>query len=125
MSVRQEKVGSLIRHEISLIVQHEFTAEESGFITVTDVVMTPDLKIAKVYVSIFGEADQKKKSLAFLEEHKGEIRSKLGSRIRLKFTPSLSFLLDESLDRAMKIEQILSEIHRNANGNGEDHERSE
>ena len=73
----------------------------------------------------FGEADQKKKSLAFLEEHKGEIRSQLGSRIRLKFTPSLSFLLDESLDRAMKIEQILSEIHRNANGNGEDQERSE
>jgi len=117
MSVRQEKVASLIRHEISLILQHDYAPEESGFITVTDVVVTPDLKIAKVYVSVFGDPERKEKSLAFLEEHKGEIRSELGSRIRLKFTPSVTFLLDQSLDRAMKIEQILSEIHRRSNGN--------
>jgi ribosome-binding factor A len=120
MSVRQEKVGSLIRHEISLMLQRLFTVEEAGFVTVTDVVMSPDLKVARVYVSIFGRGDQKEETLAVLEEHKGQIRSELGARVRLKFTPAISFLLDETLDHALRIERLIAEIHRDEDGQKRD-----
>ncbi|HWP81303.1 MAG TPA: 30S ribosome-binding factor RbfA [Bacteroidota bacterium] len=112
MSVRTEKVASLIKQEMSLIVQRTFRMEEFGFITITDVRMSPDLKIAKVYVSIFGNAEQKEKVLGHLEAEKSSMRAALGHVIRLKFTPSIVFYLDETLDRAMNIENILHRIHK-------------
>ena len=116
MSVRTEKVASLIKEEISVIFQRNFGMEEYGFITVTEVHMSPDLKIAKVYISVFGDAARKEKTLSKLEEQKGFIRSTLGHNIRLKFTPSLAFYLDETLDRAMHIENILHKIHKDQSG---------
>lgn len=116
MSVRTERVASLVKHEISAIFQKHFGMEEYGFMTVTDVRMTPDLKIAKVYVSIFGDADRKQRSLDLLEAQKKFIRSTLGHNIRLKFTPSLVFYLDETLDRVMHIENIINKIHKEASG---------
>lgn len=112
MSVRAEKVASLIKEEVSTLVQRNFSMEEFGFLTVTEVRMTPDLRSAKIYVSVFGDGPRKEKTLALLEEQKGFIRSSLGRVIRLKFTPTLTFLLDETLDRAMKIEQILQGLHK-------------
>jgi ribosome-binding factor A len=112
MSIRAEKVASLIKEEISLIFQRNFGMEEYGFMTVTEVRMTPDLKIAKVYVSVFGDTTRKEKTLRMLEDQKGFIRSTLGHQIRLKFTPSLMFYLDETLDRALNIENILHKIHK-------------
>jgi ribosome-binding factor A len=112
MSVRLEKVASLIKEQISIIFQRNFGMEEYGFMTVTDVRMSPDLKIAKVYISILGDVARKEKSLSMLEDQKKFIRSTLGHNIRLKFTPSLAFYLDETLDEAMKIENILNKIHK-------------
>ena len=112
MSVRTEKVASLIKHEIGVIFQRNFSMEEYGFITVTEVRVSPDLKIAKVYVSVFGDANRKQRSMDLLEQEKGFVRSELGHSIRLKFTPALTFYLDESLDRAMNINKILNKIHK-------------
>ncbi|HEX9615540.1 MAG TPA: 30S ribosome-binding factor RbfA [Bacteroidota bacterium] len=112
MSVRSEKVASLIKEEVSTIVQRNFTMEEYGFLTVTDVEMSADLKNAKIYVSVFGDAKRKERTLALLEGQKGFIRSTLGRSIRLKFTPTVTFQLDETLDRVMKIEKIINEIHK-------------
>ena len=86
---------------------------EYGFMTVTDVLMSPDLKVAKVYISIFGDAERKKKSLAKLETQKPSIRSMLGRAVQLRYTPEIIFYLDESLDRAMKLENIFNKIHEN------------
>ena len=119
MSVRTDRVASVVKQEIGTILQKNFTVTDSGLITVTEVRMSPDLKIAKVYVSVFGDAAQKDKGLAFLEEHKSFIRSELGHHVRLKFTPSISFYLDESLDRAMNIESILNRIHKESKGDSE------
>lgn len=112
MSVRTEKVASLIKELMSEIILRSFRMEEFGLVTVTEVRMTPDLKTAKVYVSVFGDAEKKKKLLAHLEVEKGAIRSELGHNMNLKFTPSLFFYLDESLDYAMKIEDLLHKIHK-------------
>jgi len=114
MSVRAERVSSLVKELVSEIFQVNFRMEEYGLITVTEVRMTPDLKIAKVYVSVFGDAERKKKTLALLEVEKNFVRSELGHNLRLKFTPSLVFFLDESLDNAMRIETLLHKIHKDS-----------
>jgi len=114
MSVRTEKVASLIKHELGVIFQRNFSMDEYGFMTVTEVRVSPDLRVAKVYVSIFGDAERKQTSMGLLEQEKGFIRSELGHSIRLKFTPSIIFYLDESLDRAMNINRILNQIHKDS-----------
>ena len=112
MSVRTEKVASLIKELMSEIIQRNFRMEQFGLVTVTEVRVTPDLKLAKVYVSVFGDADKKKNTLTHLEVEKGAIRSELGHNMSLKFTPALAFYLDETLDYAMKIESLINQIHK-------------
>jgi ribosome-binding factor A len=111
MSVRTQKVGSLIKEELSVMFQRNFSMSEYGFLTVTDVVMSPDLKVAKVYISVYGDAERKKKSFAMLEAHKPSIRSMLGRSVRLRYTPEIIFYLDETVENAMKLESIFRKIH--------------
>ncbi len=113
MSVRSEKVGSLIKEELGLMFQRNFSIAEYGLLTVTDVLMSPDLKIAKVFVSILGDEEHKKVYFAKLEVKKKTIRSMLGHTVRLRYTPEIIFYLDETLDRAMKLENIFHKIHEN------------
>ena len=112
MSVRTEKVASIVKEEIGVIFQRNFDMKEYGFITVTEVRMSPDLKNARVYVSVFGDANQKQKTLAMLEGQKSFVRQTLGRNIRLKFTPSIVFSLDETMDNAMNLERIFRKIHK-------------
>lgn len=112
MSVRMEKVASLIKEEIGLLLTREFNASTYGLLTVTDVRMTADLKLAKVYVSILGTAEVRDRSLKLLEERKPGIRQFLGSRIRLKFTPEIHFYLDDTMDRVERIENLIKQIHK-------------
>ena len=95
----------------------EYRDPSYGFITVTEVHMSPDLRIAKIYVSIMGNADVKERTLAMLEQNKYEIRSFIGSHLRLKFTPEVHFYVDETLDRVERIDQIIKQIHKNDNTN--------
>jgi ribosome-binding factor A len=111
MSVRSEKVASLIKEELSILFQRNYSMTDYGFLTVTDVTMSPDLRVAKVYISIYGDEDRKRKSFLMLESQKPSIRSMLGQSIRLRFTPELIFYRDESMDRAIKIENIFKQIH--------------
>ncbi len=112
MSVRTEKVASIVKEELGVIFQRNFDMKDYGFITVTEVRMSPDLKNAKVYVSVFGDAGQKQKTLAMLEGQKSFVRQTLGRNIRLKFTPSIVFYLDETMDNAMNLERIFRKIHK-------------
>ncbi len=111
MSVRAQKVGSLIKEELSMLFQRNFSMSEYGFLTVTDIIMSPDLRIAKVYISVFGDAERKKKSFSMLEAQKPSIRSMLGHSVRLRYTPEIIFYLDETVDKAMKLENIFNKIH--------------
>jgi ribosome-binding factor A len=110
MSVRAQKVGSLIKEELSMLFQRNFSMSEYGFLTVTDIIMSPDLRIAKVYISIYGDSERKKKSLSMLEAQKPSIRSMLGHSVRLRYTPEIVFYLDETVDKAMKLENIFRKI---------------
>jgi ribosome-binding factor A len=114
MSVRTERVASLVKELLSESIQRRFRMEEVGLITVTEVRMSPDLKIAKAYISIFGNPEKKKQAFALLEAERAGMRSDLGRNLSLKFTPSLSLYLDETLDQAMHIEDLLNKIRKDA-----------
>jgi len=111
VGLRAERVGSLIKEEVGRLFQRRFSMDEFGFLTVTEVRVTPDLRQARIYVSIFGDAERKKRSLALLEEQKPSIRSEVGKAVRLRFTPEISLLLDETMDKAMNLEALFRRIH--------------
>lgn len=114
MSIRTEKVASLVRQELGTILSREFSGSAKyGFTTVTEARMTPDLRVARVFVSIMGSDEKKEKTFKQIENQKGHYRSMLGSRLNLKFVPTLEFHHDTSLDNAMHIEKLIKEIHKN------------
>lgn len=118
MSLRTERVASLLKEEVGMYFTREYRYPTYGLITVTDVHMTPDLRIAKIYVSIMGSDEVKKRTMKTLEDDKGEIRSFIGSHMRLKFTPAVQFYIDETLDRVEKIDRLIKQIHKNDGSNG-------
>ncbi len=113
MSLRTDRVASLLKEEVGTYVTREFRDPALGFITVTDVQVSPDLRIAKIYVSIMGNDEARKRTLAALEERSPEVRSFIGSHMRLKFTPEVHWYLDTTLDQVEKIDRLLKQIHDN------------
>lgn len=111
MSTRQraQRVGEEIKKEVSEIIR-EMKDPRIGFVTVVDVEVSNDLRHGKIFVSVYGEEESKKDSLAGLEAATGFIRSELGRRIRLRHTPEILFRLDSSIERGARINQILNEI---------------
>lgn len=108
--IRPIRIAEQIRQEIIPIVEYELNDSRIGYVTVTDVEVTPDLKLAKIFVSLLS-GDQKEKdiSLQALNHAAGYIRRELGARLRLRYTPQLSFLYDYSLERGNRIEELLRE----------------
>ena len=111
MSLRTERVASLLKKEIGTFLNREYRDPSYGFMTVMDVHVSPDLRIAQIYLSIMGTREKKVETLRLLENHKGEIRSFIGSHIRLKFTPAIQFFIDETMDRVDRINQLIKQIH--------------
>lgn len=111
MSIRTERVASLIKEEIGTILTREYSNPEYGFITVTDVTMTADLKIAKVSFSVFGNEEVQARSMKMLEAEKQHIRGLVASHLSMKFVPALQFYLDDTLNRVDRINRILKKIH--------------
>jgi len=107
MRYRRLRVQDLLREEISLIIQRELHDPGLGFITIIDVRMSEDLKTAKVYFSIYGSDEERKKTFEALKRSKGYIKFLLGKRIKLRYMPELSFMLDDSLEKVQRIGEIL------------------
>ena len=111
MSLRTERVAALIKEEVGIFILREYSDPGYGLITITDVHVSPDLRIAKIYVSIMGSPEVKTLTMEMLERNKGEIRSFVG-QLRLKFTPSIHFYLDETMERVDRIEKLIRQIHK-------------
>lgn len=110
MSHRIDKVEHLIKEEISLIFLHKLSNLNLGFVTITNVRVSPDLKLAKIYLSVF-EKEKRNFVLNKIEDKKGFIRSELAHNIRIKFIPELKFFIDDTLDYVEKIEGLIKKIH--------------
>ena len=106
---RPERLAEQIKEEISLIIAGEVEDPRVGFVTVTDARLTPDLRHAKIYVSIIGTEAEVKESLSALKHAAGFIRTQLGAVLRMKRTPELHFVHDETTETAARIEELLSE----------------
>ena len=111
MSYRIDKVEHLIKEEISLIFLHKLSNMDLGFVTITNVRVSPDLKLAKIYLSVL-EKEKRELVLDKIDAKKGYIRTELAHRIRIKFIPELKFFLDDTLDYVEKIEGLIKKIHK-------------
>ena len=107
---RCKQVGELLKREIGCIIQQRVRDPQIGFVTVTDVSVTRDLRLAKIHVSVLGNLEQKKQGLAALRHALPFIRNEIGQRVTLRFLPELQILEDQSIDRYMRIESLLHEI---------------
>lgn len=114
MSIKIERIASLMEKEISMILQREAKDEILKNVVISFVEVTNDLSFAKVYFTCF-DKDKKDEILKSLDNAKGFIRSELASRIDVRHVPELKFIFDESIEYGMKIEKKIKEIHEKDN----------
>jgi ribosome-binding factor A len=107
---RSIRVGDLIRREVSLILEKELRDPRLGFITVTGTDVTPDLRSARIYVSVLGDDNNVKENLKALKSAEKHVRYLIGERIRLKYVPEISFHIDQSHLYGERIDRILKEV---------------
>jgi len=105
---RLERVNQLIKEEISILLQRELKDPRLGFVTVTEVDVTPDLKQAKVYFSVLGSEEQWVKSFKALESARGFVWGWLRRNLDLRVTPELSFRPDRSMEHAARMQTLLA-----------------
>ena len=106
---RQERLAEQIKEEVSMIIAGEVEDPRVGTVTVTDARLTPDLRYAKIYVTVLGSEQEIDESLAALKHAAGFIRTQLGAVLRMRRTPELHFVYDNTTESATRIEKILSE----------------
>ncbi len=119
-SRRQRQIAGLLHQEISLLIQRQVRDPRLGLVTVTDVEVTPDLRLAHIYVSVMGGDDEVKQALAGLKSATGFFRHELGGALSLRFIPELSFRLDKSLEQGLHIDQLLDSLHAEASADGDE-----
>ena len=117
---RLQKVAGLLKAEISNIIQTRLKDPGIGFVTLTDVTLTRDMRTANVYFTVLGEKEQAAATLEGLERARPFIQNELAARVRLRYLPVLRFFHDSSLEYSCRIENILKtlEHHDDETDNG-------
>lgn len=111
-SQRPGRVREAIREEASRIVHGEIKDPRLGFITITKVDLTDDLRFARIFFSVLGEDKEKKLALKGLNSAKGYIRGLLADRLKLRYTPDIVFVIDESIEHMKHIYGILDKLKK-------------
>jgi len=111
-SLRLQRVRELLKREIGEVIRREFDVSEAGLITVNDVDVAGDLHSALVFISILGNADQQKRGLSLLTNHRKRIQGLVGRAVVLKYTPTLKFKMDDSVLRGNRVLQIIDELEK-------------
>jgi len=112
MSTRKEKLQELLREEMSEILLREFKDPRLGFLTITGAEITPDLRYAKVFISIMGSDEEKARNMAVLKKAEHFARQALGRRVKMKVLPEIEFRLDTSVDQGVRMLELLEQIRR-------------
>jgi ribosome-binding factor A len=113
MSIRTEKVASVIMEALSEPLRRIASEKRAGLITVTSVKMSPDLQIAKVYISAIGGKASVADVLHALDEEKHAIRKHVASKVQLRFAPELRFYRDETMDAMEQIQNLVEQTKKN------------
>jgi ribosome-binding factor A len=111
-SLRLQRVRELLKREIGEAIRREFHVSEVGLITVNDVDVAGDLHSALVFISILGNADQQKRGFDLLTRHRKRIQGMVSRAVVLKYTPTLRFLMDDSVVRGNRVLQIIEDIEK-------------
>jgi ribosome-binding factor A len=107
---RVPRLNEQLRREITEIVRQQLRDPRIGAVTITEVRITPDLDFARVFITTLSEGAEREETIAGLHAAAPFIRSELGRRLRIRHTPELRFELDESLERARRIEALLAQV---------------
>ena len=111
-NLRHERVRELLRRAIGEAIRREFSVSDVGLITVNDLEVGGDLKSATVFITILGNAEQQKHGLQVLEQNRIRLQSLVASAVVLKYTPTLKFIVDDSIARGNRVLQILDELEK-------------
>ena len=107
---RSSRVGEQIKREISQLIARGLKDPRVGFVTITDVEVSPDLRLAKVYYSVLGDEAARKETAQGLKNSVPFLCHELGQRIRLRYTPKLVFIFDASLEYGAHMDELLRQI---------------
>jgi ribosome-binding factor A len=109
MADRMRRVNEAVREVVSARLAEGLRDPRIGFVTVTSVDTSPDLRQARVYVSVLGSAEERTDTLSGLESAHGVLQQAVARELRMKHTPTLEFVFDESIDRGMRITELLQD----------------
>ncbi len=113
MSLRNERVRKTLMKEIADIIQKELKDSRiQGIVSITDIEIAHDNSFAKVYYSVFASDEAKKQTIQAITDNTPKIRYEVGKRIRLRLTPELRFIPDNSLERGANVTEIINKISR-------------
>lgn len=112
MQHRPIRLAQELKTEINAIITREMSHHQLGFLTITDVRVSPDLRYARVFVSVFGSPEVRKETLETLNSEKGFFRQLIGRRIRLRHTPEITFVYDETIEHGDQMMQLIEEIKK-------------
>ncbi|RAK11131.1 ribosome-binding factor A [Halanaerobium saccharolyticum] len=107
---RAVRVGELLKEEISQIVLREMKDPRIGFVSVTDVEVSGDLRHAKVFISVYGSDKEKEETLAGLQQAQGFVRKLVGERVKIHHTPEIIFRYDDSIENGVHISEIIKDL---------------
>ncbi|HHT49416.1 MAG TPA: 30S ribosome-binding factor RbfA [Firmicutes bacterium] len=109
---RAQRLAGLIKAELGAILQKDLKDPRIGFTSITNVRVSKDISHAKIFVSVFGDQEQQTATMKGLESAKGFIRTELGKRIRLRYTPEIHFVFDNSLEEGAKVLSLLNQMQK-------------
>jgi ribosome-binding factor A len=124
-NLRHERVRELLKRAIGEAIRREFHVNDVGVITVNDLDVGGDLRTAVIFISILGNATQKKHGLQELEKNRIRIQGLVAKSVILKYTPTLKFVIDDSVTRGNRVLQILEELDKTSPPAGSPPEKSE
>jgi len=107
---RIDRVREQIQHEASKIIQSELKDPRIGMVTVTNAKVSSDFRYAKIYYTVYGDEQKRRETQEGLESAASFIRTQIGQRVRLRFTPEISFVFDYGMDKAMHVYDLLAQI---------------
>ena len=110
MPTRAERLAEVIKIEASDIIHRDLKDPRVGFTSITDVVVSADLRHAKIFVSVLGDEAAKQRTMQGLDRARGHIRSELGARLSVRFVPEILFRLDESIERGTRVVSLMREV---------------
>lgn len=116
VSKRVKRVAEAIRQEVSKIVLYELKDPRIAFLTVTNVEASADLKTAKVLISILGDEVSQRTVMRGLEHAKGYIQREIATRLKMRYTPAITFCLDESLKKTLHVLKLIDEVTKEEKG---------